>query len=200
MLPTVTRWTVREGSVVTIGANHNALVFYDRESKQIIDLNDKGNLIRLIDHSNNPKKQLKMSVLTGVLKLQDSASEAEIVTAIQGIIANADRLEKENKTLAAAVDKMNEAKKESQKREAISLNLFDKDFEGTKAMLAAIPCRANVAGQINTDKGSGVTLGDWKDKSWNELDKAGKLVELKDAAPDLYKSKFKERFGIEPNL
>lgn len=86
-LPTVTRWTVREGSVVTIGANHNALVFYDRESKQIIDLNDKGNLIRLIDHSNNPKKQLKMSVLTGVLKLQDSASEAEIVTAIQGIIA-----------------------------------------------------------------------------------------------------------------
>ena len=198
MLPTVTRWTVREGSVVTIGANHNALVFYD---------------------SNNPKKQLKMSVLTGVLKLQDSASEAEIVTAIQGIIANADRLEKENKTLAAAVDKMNEAKKESQKREAVSLtdaaikdgrydakgrenllNLFDKDFEGTKAMLAAIPCRANVAGQINTDKGSGVTLGDWKDKSWDELDKAGKLVELKDAAPDLYKSKFKERFGIEPNL
>ena len=80
------------------------------------------------------------------------------------------------------------------------LNLFDKDFEGTKAMLAAIPCRANVAGQINTDKGSGVTLGDWKDKSWDELDKAGKLVELKDAAPDLYKSKFKERFGIEPNL
>ncbi len=69
-------------------------------------------------------------------------------------------------------------------------------------MLAAIPCRANVAGQINTDKGSGVTLGDWKDKSWDELDKAGKLVELKDAAPDLYKSKFKEkkRFGIEPNL
>ncbi len=49
-------------------------------------------------------------------------------------------------------------------------------------MLAAIPCRANVAGQINTDKGSGVTLGDWKDKSWDELDKAGKPVELKDAA------------------
>lgn len=99
---------------------------------------------------------------------------------------------------------MNEAKKESQKREAVSLtdaaikdgrydakgrenllNLFDKDFEGTKAMLAAIPCRANVAGQINTGKGSGVTLGDWKDKSWDELDKAGKLVELKDAAPGL---------------
>ena len=218
-LPTVTRWTVREASVVTIGANHNALVFYDRESKRIIDLDDKGNLIRLMDHSNNPKKQIKMSVLTDVLKLQDSASEAEIVTAVRGVIANADRLEKENRTLAAAVDEMNKAKKESQKREAVSLtdaaikdgrydakgremllNLFDKDFEGTKAMLAAIPQRASVAGQIGSGKVAGVTLGDWKDKSWDELDKAGKLVELKDAAPDLYKSKFKERFGIEPNM
>ena len=67
-------------------------------------------------------------------------------------------------------------------------------------MLAAIPPRASVTGQINSGKSSGVTLGDWKDKSWDELDKAGKLVELKDTAPDVYKTKFKERFGIEPNL
>lgn len=218
ILPTVTRWTVREGSVVTIGANHNALVFYDRESKQIIDLNDKSNLIRLID-SNNPKKTIKMSVLTGVLNLQDSANESEIVTAVQAIIKNHDRLKNENETLTAAIDKMNKEKKESQKQEAVSLtdaaikdgrydakgrenllSLFDKDFEGTKSMLAAIPPRASVTGQINSGKSSGVTLGNWKDKSWDELDKAGKLVELKDTAPDVYKTKFKERFGIEPNL
>ena len=30
MLPTVTRWTVREGSVVTIGANHNEMCIRDR--------------------------------------------------------------------------------------------------------------------------------------------------------------------------
>ena len=216
-LPTVTKWTVREASIVTIGANHNALVFYDRDSKQIIDLNDRNNLIRLID-SNNPKKRIKMSVLTDVLKLKDSASEVEIVTAVQGIIANADRLEKEKKTLEAAIDEMNKSKKEAQKQEAIVLtdaairdgrydakgrenllNLFDKDFEGTKAMLAAIPRRANVVDQMGT-KGSGVTLGDWKDKSWDELDKAGKLMELKDVLPELYKSKFKERFGIEPKM
>ena len=150
--------------------------------------------------------------------MKDAASEVEIVTAVQGIIANADRLEKEKKTLAAAIDEMNKSKKEAQKQEAIVLtdaairdgrydakgrenllNLFDKDFEGTKAMLAAIPRRANVVDQMGT-KGSGVTLGDWKDKSWDELDKAGKLMELKDILPELYKSKFKERFGIEPKM
>ncbi|MGL4331766.1 MAG: hypothetical protein ACRCZQ_08435, partial [Bacteroidales bacterium] len=218
-LPTVTKWTVREASIVTIGANHNALVFYDRESKQIIDLKDQSNLIRLMDHSNKQQKQTTMSVLTGVLKLQDSASEAEIVTAIQGIIANADRLDKENKTLVAAMDKMNAAKKESQKQEAIQLTdaaikegrydakgketliqLFDKDFEGTKTMLAAIPCRTNIASQIGSNNLGGVSLKDWKDKSWDDLDKSGKLVELRDADPEMYKSKFKERFGVEPNL
>jgi hypothetical protein len=217
-LPTVTKWTVREASIVTIGSNHNALVFYDRDSKQIIDLKEKNNLIRLIDHSNNPKIQVKMSVLTGVLKLQDAASEAEIVAAVQGIIKDHDRLKNENETLTAAIDKMNTAKKASQKQEAISLtdayikggrydakgrdyllNLFDKDFEGTKAMMEAIPERASVTAQITSGQ-SGVTLGDWKDKTWDELDKAGKLVELRDAAPDVYKVKFKERFGIEPKL
>ena len=32
---TVTRWTVREASIVTIGANHNALALYDHEGKLI---------------------------------------------------------------------------------------------------------------------------------------------------------------------
>lgn len=221
-LPTVTKWTVREGSIVTIGANHNALVFFDsnyRNEYKIINLSGENDLVRLMDSNKPFNNNKKMSVLTGVLNLQDSANEAEIVTAVQGIIKNHDRLKNENETLTAAIDKMNKEKKESQKQEAITLtdaaikdgrydakgrdnllNLFDKDFEGTKSMLAAIPQRASVTGQINSGKSSGVTLGDWKDKSWDELDKAGKLVELKDTAPDVYKTKFKERFGIEPNL
>lgn len=218
ILPTVTKWTVREASITTIGANHNALAFYDRESEKLIDLNDRSSLIKLMDHNNNIKNQFKMSVLTGVLKLQDNASEAEVYSAVQGIIKNNDRLKSENETLTAAIDKMNKEKKDSQKQEAITLSdaaikagrydakgkesllkLFDADFEGTKAMLAAIPHRASVAAQINSGNGN-VSLGDLKDKSWEQLDKAGKLMELKDNHPDVYKAKFKERFGIEPNV
>ena len=217
-LPTVTKWTVREASIVTIGANHNALAFYDRNSEKVIDLNDKTNLIRLMD-SNNLKTKIKMSVLTGILNLQDNSGEAEIAAAVQGIIRNADRLKTENETLTAAIDKINKEKKAEQKTEAVTLTdnairtglydakgretllkLFDVDFEGTKTMLAAIPRRAGVVSQLNIGGKASVELGGWTEKSWDELDKAGKLVALKDSAPDLYKSKFKERFGIEPIL
>jgi hypothetical protein len=39
-LPTVTKWTAREASIVTIGSNHNALALYDRETGSRIELND----------------------------------------------------------------------------------------------------------------------------------------------------------------
>lgn len=40
LLPTVIKWTVREASIVTIGSNHNAIVFYDRETGKHIKLGD----------------------------------------------------------------------------------------------------------------------------------------------------------------
>lgn len=216
-LSTITKWTAREASIVTIGANHNALAFYDRETKQRIDLNDRNNLIRLMDN-NYYKNDCNMSLLTGILKLSDSASETEIITAIQGIIANSDRLSKENQTLTAAIDAQKAAEKTAQKQEAIALAdaaikegrfdasgketliaLFDKDFEGTKSMLAAIPKRGSVTAQIKT-AGQTIDLGDWKNKPWEELDKAGMLVQLKDNHPDVYVEKFKARFGVEPQM
>ncbi len=39
-LPTVTKWTAREASIVTIGSNHNAIAFYDRQSGKQIELSD----------------------------------------------------------------------------------------------------------------------------------------------------------------
>jgi len=39
--PTVTRWTVREASIVTIGGNHNAMAFYDRTTGDRIDMDDE---------------------------------------------------------------------------------------------------------------------------------------------------------------
>lgn len=216
-MSTVTKWTAREGSIVTIGANHNALAFYDRKTKQRINLDDRGNLIRLMD--NNPyKNNFNMNLLAGILKLHDSASDSEVLAAVQGIIANNDRLTKENQALTEAIDAQNNAVKAAQKQEAVTLAdeairdgrfdasgkenliaLFDKDFDGTKKMLAAIPKRGSVTQMIRKGAQS-VDLGDWKSKTWEELDKAGKLVALKDNHPDLYKEKFKNRFGVEPKM
>ena len=66
-------------------------------------------------------------------------------------------------------------------------------------MLESIPARKSVQAQIQSAAGSENTeLADLSKMSWNELDKGEKLARLKDLSPEIYRSKFKERFGVEP--
>lgn len=158
-----------------------------------------------------------MSVLTGLLNLQDSASEAQITEAVQSVLRDRDRIKAENESLTAEIDRHNNEKREAQKVQAVSLTdaaikdgrldargrdgmlaLFDKDFDSAKAMLESIPQRQSVSAMLGQQHDT--ALSDIRDKSWDELDKAGRLLELKDKAPDLYKEKFKARFGVEPKL
>ncbi len=214
-LPTVTRWTVREASITTIGANHNALAFYDRASKGKINLDDKTSLVRLMDININQLTPTTMSLLTQVLKLNDNAPETEIVSAVQGLISNSDRLTAENKALKTAVDAAKAEKDAARKQEAVhlvdaaiagarldakarqqTLDLFDKDFDAAKAMLAAIPHRGQV---ISSGSATTADITALKDKSWDELDRADKLTLLRDTDPETYRAKFKERFGVLPS-
>lgn len=214
--PTVTKWTVREASIVTIGANHNALAFYDKKTQEVIDLTAAGAIVRLMDNS---LKTLNMSLLTQKLNLHDTASEAEIVSAVQNLMDDNARIKSENKTLTDAIDKANADRNAANKAEAVrlvdaailtgkldvkakeaTLAMFDKDFESTKAMLDAIPERQSVARQINNDGAGTIALADIKTKSWDELDKANRLTILKDKAPEIYAEKFKERFGVDPKI
>lgn len=219
-LPTVTRWTVREASVVTIGANHNALVMYDRQTGKQIDLTDATSVIRLMDINIHSNTENMNENLKGVLKLQDSATEAEVVGAVKTLIANNDRLSEENRVLKEEKAEQERIRMEAQRAEGVALvdaavkdgridaagrnaylALFDKDFESAKAVLAAIPHRQSVVSQIDAAKGQQQTeLSDLASKTWDELDRAGRLVELKDKAPELYREKFKARFGTDPNM
>ena len=222
--PTVTKWTAREASIVTIGANHNALALYD----------SKGNLVNMgsfFKPDNTPTATMEftelqdtfnnkrnMGKLTEVLKLSDSASEADIVGKVNELIANNDRLQKENKTLADAIDAQKAEQKKKEQEQAVALvdaavkdgridakgkesflAMFDRDFNGAKAALEAIPARQSVTAQIQSGA-QRVDMGDWKSKTWDELDRAGKLTELKDNHPDVYAEKFEQRFGTKPNM
>lgn len=219
-MPTVTRWTVREASVVTIGANHNALVMYDRQTGKQIDLTDATSVVRLMDINIHSNTENMNENLKGVLKLQDSATEAEIVGAVKTLIANNDRLSEENRVLKEEKAEQERIRMEAQRAEGVALvdaavkdgridaagrnaylALFDKDFESAKAVLAAIPHRKSVVSQIDTAREQQQTeLSDLASKTWDELDRAGRLVELKDKAPELFREKFKARFGTEPSM
>lgn len=67
------------------------------------------------------------------------------------------------------------------------------DPEGLQALIDALPAYQTVTGEIADG-----AANDLSDKSWSELDRAGKLPELKEKHPDLYVQKFKEKFGKEP--
>lgn len=220
-LPTVTRWTAREASIVTIGANHNALVLFDRQTGKPLDLTDASTVIRLMDRLNHSKNDSNMdNTLKEILKLQDSAQDAEVIGAVKQLIENHDRLIRENQELKEAAARAETERKEARHVEAVRLvdaaiadgrihaagkeaylKLFDADFENARATLDAIPRRQSVTGRIREGERQLATeLSDLAGKSWNELDKAGRLVELKDKAPELYREKFKAEFGTDPNM
>lgn len=219
--PTVTKWTVREASIVAIGANHNALRMYNRSTGELIDLSDTDAVLRLMDDL-SIKKNDNMSTLKTILNLQDNASDADIETAVQNLQQENESLkqtnatlEDENKRLKDEADNAETQRKEMQKTEAVKLvdaavrdgrldasgkdafiALFDTDFERAKATLNAIPKVKSVVSQIEEQQ---VELKDFVSKSWNELDRAGLLPKLKDAAPEIYAQKFKAEFGTDPN-
>ena len=121
-LPTVTRWTAREASIVTIGANHNALVLFDRQTGKPLDLTDASTVIRLMDRLNHSKIDSNMNkTLKEVLKLQDSAQDAEVIGAVNRLIENNDRLTRENQELRDAAARAESEHKEIRKSEAIRL-------------------------------------------------------------------------------
>jgi len=213
-LPTVTKWKVREGSIVPIGANHNSLAFYDVDGNTI-DLTDASAVIKLVDTNNFSNMPFKK-----ILQLADNATQEEQIAALRLVLSDRDRLKTENVTLAGRVDELNNASKAKQTAEGIALidaavldgrlnasakadmiKLFDVDFESGKKVLAAIPTRQSVVGRIETSEGgNAVELADLQKKDWDTIDKEGKLVLLKDKYIDLYKEKFKTRFGCEPQI
>lgn len=210
---TVKKWVVREASIVTIPSNHNALAFYDRETGNLMD---NESVLKLFDLNHKLLvPEFDMKEIAGLLKLADTANEADIAAAVQVVLSDNDRLKAENVALASRIDEFNQAAKDAKTAKAVALvdtaitdgrldakarknflKLFDNDFEAAQASLEAIPARQSVAAKLDAAKLQGNTeLADLQKMDWNQLDKAGKLTMLKDKYPDLYAEKFEKRFG-----
>lgn len=224
--PTFVTWTAREASICTIGSNHNALALYDKENK-LIDLNDKNQLIKLFDTGNGThvshNNNTQMTILTGLLKLSDNASEQAIADEVRKIIQLRDQLHTENGTLktenqslGAKVQVYEKKEKDERKASAIALvdtaikdgrldakgkdawlGMFDANFDQAKVQLEAIPARGSVAAQVQTTATGGIGTVKLADMAFADIVKADRLKELK-KEPDLYKQKFFEAHGKYP--
>ena len=222
--PTVTQWVLREASICSIGANHNALVLYDHDNR-IMDFSKPYALMSLCDNAGNAHFMLnqnnyKMN-LRKLFKLNDAASDESVSEVAEGILeenrklkAEKAALEAENVRLKDSVALAASERAGNEEREATALvdqairdarlsadgrqawlDDFKTDFARAKVRLSSIPARQGIAQQVQSGADS-----EFVKLSWDELDRKGKLVELKASDPALYVQKYRERFGVEPNL
>jgi hypothetical protein len=217
---------MREASIVPIGRNHNAIGFrlYDAAGEAIDPLSPDAQL-KLSDFIVKPKIEKNMSKkYLQMLNLSDDASDAVIEAAVlklqgdkEAAVQKAQQAENELNELkladaqakrsafekeldAAFKDGRLTEKPEGDKLTPVRenmLNLFDANPEGTRAMLKSI------AKPVGLDK---LELGDRDSKklkeleamSWDEMDKKNMTLLCRDSYPEVYKEKFKAKFGTDP--
>lgn len=215
--PTVTRWTLREVSVCPIGANHNALAMYDRPSGRRIDLAD-----HLTDIFNQ-QKTTNMSKLTQLLGLADQTGEQAVTDRVRDLIGLRDKLQEQVSELKVQNDELrrrlaDQERREQEERRTQAVALldaaikdgrldasgrdawmadFERDHDGTSARLSSITPRVPVAARIEPARRRAGAL-ELRDLSMAEILKADRLKELK-ADRELYRAKFREAYGHEPN-
>ena len=225
-LPTIVKWIAREGSICTIGSNHNALALYDKDNNKI-DLTDQSSIIRLFDECRGVqpesinKKSNRMSKLTNILKLSDNASEEAVAEEVEKVLRLNDRLKTENASFKTDKDALTQRlqgyetkEKEARKQEAIALmDTAIKEgrinAQGKESWLgdfekdfdgAKMRLSSIAARETVADKlktGTGSTTVSLADKTFQEILKEDRLKELK-KDKELYRKKFFETYGKYP--
>jgi len=221
-LPTVTKWQLREASIVGIGANHNALRLYDENDQPL----SEEQILKLFDnnfgtHDNvsriTNQKKMKNEIFK-MLDLTENSTDEQLHDAVKTLMDKMKELADENKRLKDEAEARAKADAEARNNEAVRLvdeavkdgrlnaegkenflKFFASDFESAQKALSNIPKRTSVKSVLDSQAQEGnKELADMVNKTWDELDKSGKLVILKEKYNDLYVEKFEQKFGKKP--
>ncbi|MDR3057755.1 MAG: hypothetical protein LBU84_06400 [Prevotella sp.] len=175
---TILKWSLLEASIVDIGANNNALVaLYDKDDR-LIELSDNGTCP--LSELELTQNKYEMNDVKKLLKLSESASEQDVIGAIESYITLKDEYDilkakleaieladKEAKTQAAQ-DEIEAAFKDGRlnndaegKVKAAWLKLFDLDHEGTMLSLCSLTKHTPASEEI-------ITNSDAPKSAWEE--------------------------------
>jgi HK97 family phage prohead protease len=219
-LPTVIRWKLREASIVSIGANHNALRLFDENDQPL----SEEQILKLFDNPetggslfSKTNKKMRNEIFT-LLDLPVNSTDEQLHDAVKTLVSKNKEMSAENKRLKDEIDARERADAEAHNIEAIRLvdlavkdgrlnaegketflKFFASDFDSAQKALSNIPKRASVKDMLDAQAQEGnKELADILGKTWDELDKEGKLVVLKEKYSDLYEEKFEKKFGRKP--
>lgn len=205
---TVTKWKLREASIVDIGANDNSisLAFYDTDGNPLELKSPESDCPVPVVQSPNYSN---MKEVAKILNLAEDASISEVTDKVR-------ELAQRNAELESKLAEINEAEKRAREQRATELideairdgrinanareswiKMFQTNHEVAEQTLTAIPKRESIQQRIEGSQGNRNSRYD--NMNWDELDRSGKLRDLKANYPDLYAQKFEEKFGKKPN-
>lgn len=213
--PTVSKWFHRELSLVDYGGNYNALAdLFDNDGNpmNLADFAAPTIQTEIMQQLFLTPDQIKL-----LPNLKADPTAEDVTTALQNLVAEAAKVpdlsarlqtaeqakEKAETDLASlkkttvatqVADLLDNALNKDKKITAALKAKLEKQYaenpEGLKDLLADMPGIPTITENL---KGSG-NAPDLADKSWQELDKAGQLPDLKANDFELFKTKYKEEF------
>lgn len=150
----------------------------------------------------------KLRMLPSFKDANDEQGVIDLVRSLENKATKVDALERannaykerieqaESKEIDAILNKAVSEGKISKEQLPSFKTLMDKDRKTTEALLNSMKLTATrrAVDYIYDKTGGGDSLAGM---SWDEIDKAGRLKELKDTNIELFKNKYKERFGVD---
>lgn len=165
---------------------------------------------RLHTRPQNDNQMALIDQLKGIPTFADAADADEIVArarALENKAEKADALEKANKAYREQMEAAEAKEVETLLNKAVGEGkITQEQLPAFKALMAADRANAEslLAGMkpANRQRAAAYIADDpapdtLSNKSWDELDKAGRLSELKHADKGLFAAKYKEKFGID---
>ena len=135
------------------------------------------------------------AVLAHVRELENKAAKADaLAQAVEGYKKKLQDVE--DKEIVAIIDKAIAERRITAEQKEAFMALMKTDRGNTEKLLASMKARPfrRIVDELRDETGSPANLAG---KSWDELDKAGKLSELRNADFETFKAKYKEKFGLD---
>jgi ATP-dependent Clp protease, proteolytic subunit ClpP len=135
------------------------------------------------------------AVLAHARELENKAAKADaLAQAVEGYKKKLQDVE--DKEIAAVVDKAVAERRITAEQKDSFMALMKTDRENTEKLLASMKAQPSrrIADVYRENGGAPTALADM---SWDELDKAGKLSELRNADLTAFKAKYQEKFGLD---
>lgn len=184
----ITSSELMEASIVSVPADSNAILLYDEKGSRLANFDAiKTEFNNSLNKKIMEKKETELAAQVADLTAKLTERDNRIAT-----------LEKQVQTFETArievlVDKAVAARKIGADEKQTFMELARKDFAAVEKIIEKMQGVERVAVRLQS-----AGISELSAAQWDELDRAGKLAELKAGDPETFKRLYKAKFGVEP--